>query len=149
MKGRRMQSLYRPAPFTSQPQKWRVFIFIFFQPSVGASCGSVVKNPPANAGDESWIPGSGRFSWRRKWQSTLIFLSGEFQGQRNLVGYSPQCRKESNMAEHAHMQFLFSGSSLVLCGRQGSLSFLQIRDAHRLGCGSVPPVRSSVVLGQK
>ena len=28
--------------------------------------GSVVKNPPANAGDMSSIPGSG--SWRRKWQ---------------------------------------------------------------------------------
>ena len=29
--------------------------------------GSVVKNPPANAGDPGSIPGSGRSS-RRKWQ---------------------------------------------------------------------------------
>jgi len=30
--------------------------------------GTVVKNPPANAGDAGLIPGSGSFPWRRKWQ---------------------------------------------------------------------------------
>ena len=28
-------------------------------------------------------------SWKRKWQPTPVFLSGEFHGQRSLVGYSP------------------------------------------------------------
>ena len=37
--------------------------------------------------------------WRRKWQPTPIFLPGESHGQRGLVGYSPQGRKESDMAE--------------------------------------------------
>ena len=40
----------------------------------------MVKNPPANAGDvrdENLIPGSGRFSWRREWQHTPVFLPGE------------------------------------------------------------------------
>ena len=37
---------------------------------------SVVKNPPANAGDLGSIPGSGRFPWRRKWQPTPVFLPG-------------------------------------------------------------------------
>ena len=27
--------------------------------------------------------------WRRAWQPTLVFLPGEFHGQRNLLGYSP------------------------------------------------------------
>ena len=27
--------------------------------------------------------------WRREWQPTLVFLPGEFHGQRSLVGYSP------------------------------------------------------------
>ena len=27
--------------------------------------------------------------WRRKWQSTPVFLPGKFHRQRNLVGYSP------------------------------------------------------------
>ena len=36
--------------------------------------GSVVENPPANAGDASSIPGLGRFPWRRAWQPTPVFL---------------------------------------------------------------------------
>ena len=35
-------------------------------------------------------------SWRRKWQSTPVFLPGEFHGQRSVAGYSPQGRKESD-----------------------------------------------------
>ena len=31
--------------------------------------------------------------WKREWQPTLVFLSGESHGQRSLVGYSPQGRK--------------------------------------------------------
>ena len=32
-------------------------------------------------------------------QPTPVFLPGEFHGQRNLVGYSPWGRKESNTTE--------------------------------------------------
>ena len=39
-----------------------------------------------NAGDLSSIPGSGRFTWRREWLPTPIFLLGEFHGQRSLAG---------------------------------------------------------------
>ena len=38
-------------------------------------------------------------SQRRKWQPTPVFLPGEFHGQRSLVGYSPWCHKEMDMAE--------------------------------------------------
>ena len=31
--------------------------------------------------------------WRGKWQPTLIFLPGEFHGQRSLAGYSPWGQK--------------------------------------------------------
>ena len=34
----------------------------------GLPGGSEVKNPPANAGGEDSIPGSGRFPWSRKWK---------------------------------------------------------------------------------
>ena len=37
----------------------------------------MVKNPPANAGNEGSVPGSGRFPWRRKWQPTPVFLPGK------------------------------------------------------------------------
>ena len=33
-----------------------------------------------------WI---GKIPWRRKWQPTLVFLSGKSHGQRSLVGCSP------------------------------------------------------------
>ena len=51
--------------------------------------GSVVKHPPANAGDPGSIPGSGRSCCRRKWHPTSGFLPGKSHGQRSLVGYSP------------------------------------------------------------
>ena len=57
----------------------------------------MVKNLPASAGDAgalSSMPGSGRFPWRRKWQSTPVFLPGKSHGQRNLAGYSPWDRKD-------------------------------------------------------
>ena len=44
----------------------------------------MVKDPPAITRDAVSI-----LSWRRKWQPTLVFLSGESHGQRSLVGYSP------------------------------------------------------------
>ena len=38
-------------------------------------------------------------NWRRAWQPTPVFLPGESHEQRNLVGYSPWGRKESDMTE--------------------------------------------------
>ena len=63
---------------------------------IGFAGGSVVKNLPAKEGDTCSIPGSGRFPWRRKWQSTPVFLPGESCGQRVQVGCSVLGRKESD-----------------------------------------------------
>ena len=49
---------------------------------------SVVENLPANAGDLGLLPGSGRSPWRRKWQSTPVFLPGKSHEQRSRAGYS-------------------------------------------------------------
>ena len=35
--------------------------------------------------------------------TTPVFLPGESQGQRSLVGYSPWGRKESNTTERLHL----------------------------------------------
>ena len=43
--------------------------------------------------------------WRRKWQSTPVFLPGESHGRRSLVGYSPWGRKESDTTERLHLTF--------------------------------------------
>ena len=47
-----------------------------------------VNNLPAQCrrtGFNSWVS---KISWRRKWQPTLVFLPGKYQGQRRLAGYS-------------------------------------------------------------
>ena len=51
---------------------------------LGFSGGSVVKNPPANAGDLGSIPGTGRFSGGGNGIPTLVFLSWKLHGQRSL-----------------------------------------------------------------
>ena len=39
--------------------------------------------------------------WRRKWQPTPVFLPGESQWQRSLMGHSPWGHKKSDTTEHA------------------------------------------------
>ena len=46
---------------------------------------------------EPWVR---KIPWRRKWQSTPVFLPGESHGQRSLMGYGPWGPKESDTTEH-------------------------------------------------
>ena len=39
---------------------------------------------------DPWV---GKIPWRRAWQPTSVFLSGEFHGQNSLAGYSPWVHK--------------------------------------------------------
>ena len=41
----------------------------------------------------------GKIPWRRAWQPTPVSLPGESHGQRDLAGYSPWGRKESDTTE--------------------------------------------------
>ena len=66
-------------------------IIIFYHGKQGFPGGSVVKNPPAKAVDNSL-----KITWRRKWQSTPVLLPGKSHGQRSLAGYSPWGHKESD-----------------------------------------------------
>ena len=45
---------------------------------------------------DPWV---GKLPWRRKWQSTPVFLPGKSHEQRSLAGYSPWGRKESDTTE--------------------------------------------------
>ena len=64
-------------------------------------------------GFDPWVR---KIPWRRKWQSTPVFLPGEFLGQRSLVGYSPWGHRVSDMTEQLSTVLLvtsyFSISSL-------------------------------------
>jgi len=58
----------------------------------------MVKNLPAM--QETWVQSlGGKILWRKAWQPTPVFLSGEFHGQRSLVGYSPWGHKELDLTE--------------------------------------------------
>ena len=53
----------------------------------------------------TWLKGIECLPWRKAWQPTPVFLSGESHGQRKLAGYSPRGRKELDTAEqlmHTH-----------------------------------------------
>ena len=60
----------------------------------------MVKNLPAV--QETKVPSLGReIPWRRAWQPTPVFLSGESHGQRCLVGYSPWDRIHRQLADRS------------------------------------------------
>ena len=62
----------------------------------------VVKNLPADAGNimrRGFDPWVRKIFWRREWQSTPVFLPGEYNGQRSLEGYSLWGRNESDRTE--------------------------------------------------
>ena len=59
--------------------------------------GSEVKVSACNVGDLGLIPGSGRSPGEGN--GNPLQYSGESQGQRSLVGYSPLGHKESDTTE--------------------------------------------------
>ena len=55
----------------------------------------MVKNLPAM--QETQV---GKIPWRTEWLPTPVFLPGEFQAQRNLVGYSPWgCKSRTQLSD--------------------------------------------------
>ena len=71
---------------------------------VGFPGGSVVKNPPANAGngDSESSPWIGKIPWRRKWQPTPVFLPGKSHEQNRLMGYMGSERVGHDFATKQH-----------------------------------------------
>ena len=58
----------------------------------------MVKNPSAIYRSE-FNPWVRKTPWRREWLPTPVFLTGESQGQRSLVGCRLWGRTESDMTE--------------------------------------------------
>ena len=57
-----------------------------------------MKNPPESR-RRRFNPWVRKSLWRREWLPTLVFLPGEFYGQKSLVDYSPWDLKESDTTE--------------------------------------------------
>ena len=60
--------------------------------------GSDGKESACNTGNPGLIPGSGR-SLGEGNGNPPVLLPGELHGQKNLVGYNPWGRKESDLTE--------------------------------------------------
>ena len=61
-----------------------------------------------------WIPGSGRFPWRREWQPIPVFLPGEFHRWSSLAGYSPWGHREQDMTKQLKLSLLYQDIILLL-----------------------------------
>ena len=61
--------------------------------------GAVIKNLLCQCRRHGLDSCVGKIPWRRKWQSSPVFLPGKSHGQRSLVGYSPYGCKELDMTE--------------------------------------------------
>ena len=92
-----------------------------FLPQSRQDCrgGSVVKNPPANEGDIGdrrlgFSPWVGKIPWRRAWQPTPVFLSGESHGQRSLAGYSQGVAKTQTRLKGLSRHVQQTGVSIPL-----------------------------------
>ena len=86
--------------------------YIIPYPLYGFPGGSVVKNLPANTGDEGSIPGLGRTLKVGKWQPTPVFLPGGFHEQKSLAISVPGL--QSNMIEQITFS-LFSYIYIYIC----------------------------------
>ena len=94
-----------------QPQCWgreTAWVVFTIKLANGSFPGdSVVKNPPANAGDTGDRHSIRKIPWRRKWQPTPVFLPGESHGQRKPGGLHSMGSQELETTEwlstqHAH-----------------------------------------------
>ena len=81
-----------------------IYIYILLRLCISFPGGSVIKESACNAGDppecgrsdfDLWF---GKIPWRRKWQTTPVFLPGKCHGQRSLVGLQSMRSQESNKA---------------------------------------------------
>ena len=57
------------------------------QPTRNTEVAQMVDSA-CNAGDPGSHTGFGKIPWRKKWQPTPVFFSGESHGQRTLAGHS-------------------------------------------------------------
>ena len=72
-----------------------MYIYIYIWASLVAQ---MVKNLPLmqETQVDSWVR---KIPWRKKWQSTPVFLPGESHRHRSLAGYSSWGHKELDMTE--------------------------------------------------
>ena len=69
-----------------------VVVFFYQNPDDGFSGGASNEEPTCQCRRHKrhkFAPWVGKIPWSKAWQPTPVFLYGESQGQRSLVGYGP------------------------------------------------------------
>ena len=103
----------------SEKWKWsRSVVFGFPRGDIGKESISQCRRHKRCRSDP-WV---WKIPWRRKWQSTPVFLPGESHGQRSLASYSPWGCKGLDMTEHVSLPLFkhtswdltFSSKRLIL-----------------------------------
>ena len=91
---------FSPDPLRMRASFWVLLFTIIPTSSVkDFPVAQMVKNLPAMQETRVQSLSQEDSLWRREWQSTPVFLPGEFHGQRSLVGYSPWgCRVRRDWA---------------------------------------------------
>ena len=75
-------SLLKWSPISMKPSFSHWFLSFFFH-LYHTACSQCRRHK--RCGFDPWV---GKIPWRRKWQTTPVFLPGEARGQRSLAGYS-------------------------------------------------------------
>ena len=83
-------------------------------------------------------PWVGKISWRRKWQPTLVFLSGKSHAQRSLTGYSPRDHKRV-----WHKLATQQQQPIWLAGLKFSIGYYQMQISKNLWIKLIIPFWSS------
>ena len=84
---------------------------------------------------DPWV---GKIPWRRKWQSTPVFLPGNSHGQRSLAGYSLWRCKELDTTYQLNSNSQWLGLHTSTARASGSAS----GQGNKI-CGSPPPKKST------
>ena len=79
----------------------------------GGSAGKIICLQCGSCRRHGFDPWIGKSPWRRAWKSTPVFSPGKSHGERSLVAYSPQGRKELDTTERLHFHFQVCFSSLT------------------------------------
>ena len=105
----------------------------------------MVKNLPAMQNRIQFL--GRKILWRREWQSTPLFLPGEFHGQRSLAGYSSWGPRELDTTERLILSLYFSDS--YLSGRLNNFQTVSLDCLlldHNLFSHSSSPTSSRFVM---
>ena len=107
------------------------YCYVSFPGGTGGEEPSCQCRRPRDAGS---VPRVGKIPWRRKWQSTPVFLPRKFRGQRSLVGHTvhgvaKSQTRLSDLADYCHVTPLpismlcLSKQKLQLCSLLHSQPF--------------------------